>query len=55
MKQTQQYHIGDTLTLDNGRTVVIRKVINSIMLRVSYGFDTTGKDIVGVILISMIK
>ena len=51
----QLYHIGDTLTLITSSTVVIRKVITSSMLRVSYGFDSNGNDILGLIIPEMIK
>lgn len=47
---TQTYYIGQTLNID-GKQLVVRKVITKNMLRVSYGFDTKGNDVVGIILV----
>lgn len=48
MTQTK-YFIGDTLTLNSGNVVVVRKVITKTLLHVSYGFDAKGQDITGLI------
>jgi hypothetical protein len=48
MTQTK-YFIGDTLTLTSGYVVVVRKAITKRLLRVSYGFDSKGNDILSVI------
>jgi len=45
---TVKYQIGDTTTHE-GKVVVIRKVIGGGWYRVSYGFDTKGNDIVGIV------
>ena len=47
---TQTYYIGQTLNID-GKQLVVRKVITKNMLRVSYGFDTKGNDVIGIILV----
>jgi hypothetical protein len=52
--KANNYYIGQTLQLKgistpNDVTVTVRKVITRDLLTVSYGFDRTGKDILGVI------
>lgn len=42
------YYIGQTLQIDDN-TVTVRKVISKRYLTVSYGFDSKGNDVLGVI------
>ena len=42
------YYIGQTLTI-NTRIVTVRKVIGKGWLKISYGFDTKGNDVLAVI------
>lgn len=51
---TTQYYIGQTLQLKGistpaNVTVTVRKVVTKTLLRVSYGFDRKGQDIIGII------
>lgn len=46
---TITYTAGDTFTLKDGRTVVVRKVISDKVLKVFYGLDSNGDDILGLI------
>lgn len=45
---TNTHYIGQTLTINN-TTVVVRKVISNNLLKVSYGFDTKGNDVLGLV------
>lgn len=47
-----KYIAGDTLQVGN-YTVTVRKVITNRLLRVSYGFDRNGNDILSVIDITI--
>jgi hypothetical protein len=51
---TSSYYIGQTITID-GKNVVVRKVISKRLLRVSYGFDHKGNDVVGLLHVDLIK
>ena len=48
MTQTK-YFIGDTLTIYTGFIVTVRAVITKRILKVSYGFDANGNDMLGLI------
>jgi hypothetical protein len=53
MTHTNTYFAGDTLTIKSGFTVTVRKVISKRYLKVSYGFDSKGNDILSVIDITI--
>jgi len=42
-------YIGKTIKSKDGRILVVREIISKRSCVVSYGFDTKGKDVVGVI------
>lgn len=53
MKVTPKYNINDTLVTDAGFIVTVVAVISRIILKVSYGLDSNGKDIQGLINVNI--
>lgn len=49
MKITRKYQIGDMLETYSGFIVEVKEIVTVAILRVSYGLDRNGKDMLGLI------
>lgn len=52
MTQTKHF-IGETLAITSGHAVTVRAIITKRLLRVSYGLDSKGNDILSVVDITI--